>query len=175
MTCAKCGATMSLAEKDTSSGRDIREYKCSECGHSDWEDRGPALWQILHDDRESSAGSPPPPPVLVQATAQPQSEPQPEQKPNAFAHQAAKGSWIICVIVLLLNGFGKRVIGLGVVLDLVAFAGIVAGLALGVIALFGIRKYGTKGILASALVGIVINGLFLLIFVTNFLAAVQRD
>jgi hypothetical protein len=163
MTCAKCGATMRLEEKDTSSGRDIREYKCSECGHSDWEDRGPALWQILHDAREESAAAPPPLP----ATAQPQ------LKTNAFA-QVAKASWIICVVVLLLNSFGKRMVGLGAVLDLVAFAGIVVGLTLGVVALFGIRKYGTKGILANALVGIVINGVFLLIFVTNFLAAVHR-
>jgi DNA-directed RNA polymerase subunit M/transcription elongation factor TFIIS len=51
MTCAKCGEEMHLMEKDTSSGRDIREYKCSECGYSDWEDRGKALWQILSDDR----------------------------------------------------------------------------------------------------------------------------
>jgi DNA-directed RNA polymerase subunit RPC12/RpoP len=169
MICAKCGATMDLAEKDTSSGRDIREYKCSECGHSDWEDRGPALWQILHDDaQERLAAAPPPPPVLVQATAQPQS------KPNAFAHRAAKGSWIICVIVLLLNSFGRRIVGLGVVLDLFAFLGLVAGLVLGVVALFGIRNYGAKGILANALVGIVINGLFLLIFWANFLAAVRH-
>ncbi len=45
---------MDLAEKDTSSGRDIREYKCPRCGYSDWEDRGPALWKILHDDREEA-------------------------------------------------------------------------------------------------------------------------
>ncbi len=171
MTCTKCGATMRLEEKDTSSGRDIREYKCSECGHSDWEDRGPALWQILHDARENSAAAQPPPPVpLVQATA----TPQPELKTNIFAHQAAKASWIICVVVLLLNGFGRRMVGMGAVLDLVAFAGILVGLVLGVVALFGIRKYGTKGILANALVGIVISGLFLLIFVTNFLAAMRR-
>lgn len=52
MDCAKCGEPMRMTEKDTSSGRDIREYKCDRCGHSDWEVCGPALWQILHDDRE---------------------------------------------------------------------------------------------------------------------------
>ncbi|MGD0294165.1 MAG: hypothetical protein ABSB30_09940 [Terracidiphilus sp.] len=41
-----------MTEKDTSSGRDIREYACDGCGHTDCEIRGPALWQILHDDRE---------------------------------------------------------------------------------------------------------------------------
>jgi hypothetical protein len=48
---------MTMTEKDTSSGHDIREYKCSRCGHDDWEVRGPALWQILSDDRERSEAS----------------------------------------------------------------------------------------------------------------------
>lgn len=52
MNCAKCGEPMRQTEKDTSSGRDIREYKCDRCGYEDWEDQGKALWQILHDDRE---------------------------------------------------------------------------------------------------------------------------
>lgn len=43
---------MRLKEKDTSSGSDIREYACPACGYSDWEERGPALWQILSTDRE---------------------------------------------------------------------------------------------------------------------------
>ena len=51
MICSKCGEAMRMTEKDTSSGRDIREYLCDSCGHSDWEDNGTALWQILHDDR----------------------------------------------------------------------------------------------------------------------------
>jgi hypothetical protein len=79
------------------------------------------------------------------------------------------------VIVLLINGFGKRIAGLAVVLDLVVFVGMVAGLVLGVAALFGIRKYGRKGILANALVCIAVNGLFILILVTNFLAALRRS
>jgi DNA-directed RNA polymerase subunit M/transcription elongation factor TFIIS len=52
MDCVKCGEPMRMTEKDTSSGRDIREYKCDRCGHEDWEVRGPALWQLLSDDRE---------------------------------------------------------------------------------------------------------------------------
>jgi len=54
MICSKCGEEMRMTEKDTSSGRDIREYLCDSCGHSDWEDNGKALWQILHDDREEA-------------------------------------------------------------------------------------------------------------------------
>jgi DNA-directed RNA polymerase subunit M/transcription elongation factor TFIIS len=52
MICDKCGIAMHQVEKDTSSGREIREYECPKCGYSDWEDCGKALWQILHDARE---------------------------------------------------------------------------------------------------------------------------
>jgi hypothetical protein len=38
--------------KHTSSRHDIREYKCSECGYSDWEHRGKALWRILFEEGE---------------------------------------------------------------------------------------------------------------------------
>lgn len=55
MQCRKCGAAMSQTGKDTFSGREIREYECRSCGHSDWEDCGPALWQILADAREDEA------------------------------------------------------------------------------------------------------------------------
>ena len=54
MICAECGETMRMTEKDTSSGRDIREYLCPGCGHSDWEDNGVALWKILSDDRNDT-------------------------------------------------------------------------------------------------------------------------
>ncbi len=51
MICAKCGASMNQTDKNSFSGRVIREYACS-CGHTDWEDEGVALWQVLHDARE---------------------------------------------------------------------------------------------------------------------------
>jgi DNA-directed RNA polymerase subunit M/transcription elongation factor TFIIS len=52
MICTKCGALMDQTDKDTSSGRVIREYLCRSCGHTDWEDDGVALWKVLHDARE---------------------------------------------------------------------------------------------------------------------------
>ena len=52
MICARCGEAMRMTEKDTSSGRDIREYMCEGCGYSDWDDNGTALWQVLSDYRE---------------------------------------------------------------------------------------------------------------------------
>ena len=44
---------MSLEEKDTSSGRDMRTYRCRECGRSEDVNYGIALWQLLSDAREA--------------------------------------------------------------------------------------------------------------------------
>lgn len=44
---------MSLEEKDTSSGRDMRTYRCSACGRTEDVDYGIALWQVLSDAREA--------------------------------------------------------------------------------------------------------------------------
>jgi Zn ribbon nucleic-acid-binding protein len=52
MICAKCGAQMHQTDKNTMTGRVIREYECGICGHTDWADEGVALWQVLHDARE---------------------------------------------------------------------------------------------------------------------------
>jgi len=90
-----------------------------------------------------------------------------------FARQAAKGSWVSAVIVFLLLAFGGRT-GARAVLELVALLLIVAGFVLGVVAIFGIRKHGKKGILAPALIGIIINAVLIFIFLTNFLAARAR-
>jgi hypothetical protein len=39
----------------------------------------------------------------------------------------------------------------------------------GIVALFGVSKYGKKGILAPAIVGIIMNGLLLSFVVTNLI------
>jgi DNA-directed RNA polymerase subunit M/transcription elongation factor TFIIS len=52
MICTKCGALMDQTDKNTMTGRVIREYECRNCGHSDWENDGIALWKVLHDGRE---------------------------------------------------------------------------------------------------------------------------
>jgi hypothetical protein len=99
----------------------------------------------------------------------------PAEKPagKAFAHQAAKASWAGPIVVFVLLVFGHQIAS-QVLLELIALALILAGMGLGIAALFGIRKHGRKGILVPALVGLVINGLLLLIFITNFLAARQQ-
>ncbi len=92
---------------------------------------------------------------------------------TAIAHQAAKLSWACPIIVFVLVAFGGQV-GARVIIELIALLLIIVGLASGVIALFGISRHGPKGILAPAMVGIILNGLLLFIFVTNFRAARAR-
>jgi hypothetical protein len=94
-------------------------------------------------------------------------------KTTSFSHQAAKLSWVCPIIIFLLLAFG-RLAGARVIIELIAFLLIVVGLVFGVIALFGMRTCGKSGILAPAIAGIIINGLLLFIFVTNFLAARAR-
>jgi len=89
---------------------------------------------------------------------------------KAFAYQAARASWLGPIVIFLMFAAGHQVVA-QVVLELVALALIVAGICLGVAALCGIRKHGRKGILTPALVGLILNGLLLFIFITNFLAA----
>ena len=52
MICAKCGELMDQTDKNSFTGRVIREYACRSCGHTDWEDDGIALWQALEDLEE---------------------------------------------------------------------------------------------------------------------------
>jgi hypothetical protein len=94
-------------------------------------------------------------------------------KTTSFSHQAAKLSWACPIIIFVLLMFNRQ-IGARVIIELVALLLIVVGLIFGIIALFGIPKHGTKGILAPAIVGIIINGLLLLIFVMNFMTARAR-
>ena len=92
---------------------------------------------------------------------------------TSFSHQAAKLSWVCPILVVLLLACGGRV-GARVILELAALLLIVVGFVFGLIALFGVRAHGSRSILAPALVGILINGLLLFIFVTNFVAARAR-
>jgi transposase-like protein len=53
MKCEKCGKEMSMEDKDTSSGRDMRTYRCDHCQKTLIVDNGIALWQALSDARKS--------------------------------------------------------------------------------------------------------------------------
>ena len=91
-------------------------------------------------------------------------------RPTGFPHQAARGSWLCALLIVVLTIVGGR-IGSRIVVELLALGMMSVGALLGAIALFGIPKYGCRGILVQALAGLILNGLLLSIFVTNFLAA----
>jgi len=80
----------------------------------------------------------------------------------------ARASWVTFLAVVVGNAVlaGK----LPVVTDLLALGGGVVGVVLGAMALARIGQEGRKGILGPALAGVVLNGLLVLIWVTNFLA-----
>ena len=50
--CPKCGGELRFLEKDTSSGREYREYRCNQCGEYVTLGGNVALWQMLHDANE---------------------------------------------------------------------------------------------------------------------------
>jgi hypothetical protein len=81
MICTKCSSLMDQTDKNSFSGRVIREYLCRKCGHTDWEDDGVALWQVLHDAREQdeaeSAARPATNPPPTQHQAHPPVQPSP--------------------------------------------------------------------------------------------------
>ena len=45
MNCLRCGATMRESEKSSATGRTIREFTCPQCGFSEQEEDGIALWK----------------------------------------------------------------------------------------------------------------------------------
>lgn len=50
--CPHCGGDLRFLEKDTSSGREYREYRCMKCGKLVTLGGEVALWQVLHDANE---------------------------------------------------------------------------------------------------------------------------
>jgi hypothetical protein len=95
---------------------------------------------------------------------------------KSFSRQAANLSWvcpIITIIIFVLLIFSRQIVPRKII-ALVASGAlclIAVGLMFGIVALFGISKQGTKGILTPAIVGIILNGLLLSFVVTNFMSA----
>lgn len=87
--------------------------------------------------------------------------------------RAAKASWQTWLLLVLSLMLANR-LGLGLVVELLSPLLLLFGVGAGLFALSGMRRHGVSGILAPALAGIVLNGLLLAIFVTNFLAAYRR-
>jgi hypothetical protein len=97
----------------------------------------------------------------------------------SFSHHAATLSWvcpIITVIIFVLLIFGRQIIARKMIAAVAACSLwlVVVGLIFGLVALFGISKHGTKGILVPAIVGIIINGLLLSFVVASVVTSRVR-
>lgn len=91
-------------------------------------------------------------------------------KETGFPHQAARASWVCPLLIVVINIVAGRT-GVRVLIEFCALGLMTVGIVLSLIAFIGIPKYGCRGILAQAIAGLLLNGLLLAIFVTNFLAA----
>ena len=93
--------------------------------------------------------------------------------PPSRPQQAAKASWMAPLIVVIFNFVlknslqrtGSRVLVI-VVVSLVIY---IAGLLLAIYALSQVKTAGRKGVLAPAIAGLLLNGLFLLLVGSVFL------
>ena len=88
-------------------------------------------------------------------------------KSTPFAPQAAMASWVTFLIFFVIwRSMKDAETRNDAVFVVFAFTWVIAGFTLGLSALFGIRTHGTKGILLPAVIGIILNGLMILILVT---------
>lgn len=81
-----------------------------------------------------------------------------------FAKQAARFSaWApaICILLSVVTTPLAKEPGLRMMFAWVSLFLLIAGFILGIVALFGMRKHGRKGILLPAILGTVLNFLFL--------------
>jgi hypothetical protein len=100
---------------------------------------------------------------------------------NSFARQAALCSVIAPFISFGIGIFGQQAVqgnrAAAVILGGVSMLLILAGFIFGIVALFGMKKHGPKGILGKALAGICINGfliLMMLIAIPMFMRMAQQ-
>ena len=108
--------------------------------------------------------TPPPPPIPARGVAPASAL----ASAPSRARQAARASWMAPLIAIIFNytiknaGLGAST-ARGLVIGIVSLILYLAGLVLAVYALSQVRSAGRKGILAPAIVGLVLNGLFLLL------------
>jgi uncharacterized protein (TIGR03067 family) len=95
------------------------------------------------------------------------------EKPH-FAQTAAKASWILFLITLVVVMLSPRlhsISGAIILLEGVAFLTMTAGAICGIVGLLCMERVGAGKVLLPALIGIILNGLLLFIFITNFVTA----
>ena len=90
------------------------------------------------------------------------------------ARQAARASWQFPLVFAILGATVSRATG-PFVYDLMMIFAILTGLGCGIFALWRVRELGSRGILGHAIAGVALGAFLSLVFVSNFLAALQRS
>jgi hypothetical protein len=97
---------------------------------------------------------------------------------DTIYHQAAKAAWVAPLIMFALSCLITGAMGhndqdnrpVRLVQGVLSILLIVGGLACGIVAMCGIRRYGKSGILVPAIVGLLINGLLVSLVGLGFVA-----
>jgi hypothetical protein len=105
-----------------------------------------------------------------------------------FAFQAAKASWMAPLLAIALGIAGMAMLPIHpgmeeeavhtarigkTVIGFIAFAIVLVGVVFGILALFGIRKHGAKGILAPSIMGLLLSSGYIYLLISAILL-VQR-
>ena len=94
---------------------------------------------------------------------------------TSFARKAARLSWRLSIAAILLAMMAARLpLYARAVCEIIALGCAVAGIVSALIALLGICRHGSGGILWQSISGIVVSGLMIAIFVSNYAAARTR-
>lgn len=80
-------------------------------------------------------------------------------------------SWILCFVAIQINSIGRK-IGMTLLHELLAFTVAISGITVAVVVLF-VLKNGRR-IVWPALMGLLLNGMLLLIGVVNILSASSK-
>ena len=131
--------------------------------------------------RRPAAAPPPPPAMGVQPLPYARPMPQYVSGTNTAFHQCAKASWVAPLIAIALGCFGNAAVRGGtdpmvsVIMGVINILLILGGLTCGIIALCGVKRHGSSGILAPAIVGVVLNGVFVLAMIAGVMALTARS
>ena len=112
------------------------------------------------------------------AATEPPKVPPTAPEPN-FGVQAAKASWVAPIIVVVLSQLSSVVQGpspsrtVAFVVGITSLALYILGLVFGILALKKIPQYGREGIFKPAIVGIALNGFFILAGVAGAIIAIK--
>lgn len=91
-----------------------------------------------------------------------------------YPYQAAKISWIFPLIAMALGNFimpGTHSASGKMAVAAVAILLVLSGLVLSIAVLAGVRRHKAKGVLGSAGIGLVLNGIFIASFTAGYLSA----